>query len=139
MTQTREEFESVLREHIPELAPMHRLLDIQVVARGVSGRAKEIRIVFEDNAGQNQSIALKTEYRIRQSLFKKFLYSGAFVVQINRDAQGFPMTITLRGAGWGHGVGLCQIGALGMALTGCSHQKTLAHYFPDARFDSVYS
>jgi stage II sporulation protein D len=121
-----------------EAAQMNRLTDLRVTKRGVSGRAIEIIIAFTDNAGQPQQLKVPDQYRIRQILHKSFLFSSAFAVQIDRDTSGNPAAFTLRGAGWGHGAGLCQIGALGMALCGVDHERIVKHYFPGAELKKLY-
>ena len=79
-----------------------------------------------------------TEYTIREVLHEKFLFSSAFVVEIQRDSAGVPRRITLLGGGWGHGAGLCQIGALGMALKGYKYEAILKHYFEDVQIHTCY-
>ena len=99
----------------------------------------EIAIGFVDRAGQAQEATVRDQYRIRQILHKSFLFSSAFVVDVERDAAGGAKSFTLRGAGWGHGAGLCQIGALGMALKGIAHDKIVLHYFPRAQLKKLYA
>jgi SpoIID/LytB domain protein len=78
------------------------------------------------------------QYCIRDALHEKFLYSSAFDVRMERDAAGIPIRVTLRGAGWGHGAGLCQIGALGMALRGYDAAQIVAHYFEGIEVRACY-
>ena len=106
--------------------------------RGISGRATEIAVSFIDVHGESQQLTIADQYRIRQVLHGSFLYSSAFAVDILRDAAGRTTSISLHGAGWGHGAGLCQIGALGMSLKGINHHQILNHYFPDATVTSLY-
>ena len=75
---------------------------------------------------------------IREALHAKFLYSSAFKVEIDRDASGWPTRIRLRGAGWGHGAGLCQIGALGMSVKGYACRDILRHYFEGVDLQALY-
>ena len=84
------------------------------------------------------SVRFDSEYRIRQVLHRKFLYSSAFAVRLEREPAGAIRAITLRGAGWGHGVGMCQIGALGMALCGIDYETICRHYYPKAELATVY-
>ncbi len=72
---------------------------------------------------------IKGQYAIRQTLHPSFLYSSAFVVDTTLGPDGLPKEFLLRGGGWGHGAGLCQIGALGMALKGRTCNEILSHYF----------
>jgi SpoIID/LytB domain protein len=79
------------------------------------------------------------ELEIRRALSRSHLYSSAFVV---RSVQGhlsdYPVRFTLIGAGWGHGVGLCQIGAAVMADRGHTYEEILSHYFRGAEISELY-
>lgn len=97
--------------------------DLIPLSRGVSGRISRLRIV-----GEEGELVVGKELEIRRILSESHLYSSAFVV--DKHSGGF----TLRGAGWGHGVGLCQIGAAVMAGNGCSCDEILAHYYPGSIF-----
>jgi stage II sporulation protein D len=94
-----------------------RLTAIEILERGISGRARSVRLV-----GRTRSEVVKGELRIRQ-LFGG-LRSSLFVVEVKDGAA------TFRGAGFGHGVGLCQTGAIGMAEAGRTYREILAHYYP---------
>lgn len=96
-----------------------RILDLQPLARGPSGRIFRLKI-----AGQSGYLIVGKELEIRRALSPTHLYSSAFVV--DKQAGGFLLT----GAGWGHGVGLCQIGAAVMASEGKTYQEILRHYYP---------
>ncbi len=98
----RQELEDLLRRRIPECAALATVHDLRVTQRGPSGRAAEVAIDWQDNDGREISTRLAREYRIREVLHEKFLYSSAFAVRITRDQFGLPETVTLRGAGWGH-------------------------------------
>ena len=89
------------------------ILDLQPVERGVSGRLVRLRIV-----GTKRSLVVGKELEIRRWLSESHLYSSAFVVIREKVREGLPGSFYLRGAGWGHGVGLCQIGAAVMASRG---------------------
>jgi len=123
-----EEFTNLLVKKLPGIA-IERVLGITCGERGESGRLKQLRIAYQSPNGL-QYIDIAGEYQIRSTLHPSFLYSSAFVVQEQKDAHGILQRITLVGSGWGHGVGMCQMGALGMALQGFSHQAILHHYFP---------
>ena len=103
------------------------ITDLQAVERGTSGRIVRLRIT-----GTRRSMIIGKELEIRHALSTSHLKSSAFVV--DRDGDDF----VLRGAGWGHGVGLCQIGAAVMADKGYKWQAILAHYFPGAELIKKY-
>ncbi len=135
---TRNDLESLLRDKLPEAAGLSELREIAVVSRGVSGRASRVRLDWVDDKGATQSHELGSEYRIREVLHRGFLYSSAFRAGVERDGAGAIVSVTLRGAGWGHGVGLCQIGALGMALTGKDVEAICTHYYPKTELQALY-
>ena len=79
------------------------------------------------------------ELEIRKALSRSHLYSSAFTaVGIEPDSSGVPARWVIKGCGWGHGVGLCQIGAAVMADRGISYRDILAHYFPGAEITTLY-
>jgi SpoIID/LytB domain protein len=96
-----------------------RITDIQSLDRGPSSRIYRLRIT-----GANDYLIVGKELEIRRALSRTHLYSSAFVV--DKEAGKF----VLRGAGWGHGVGLCQIGAAVMADRGKTYREILKHYYP---------
>lgn len=111
-----------------------RIRDLQPVARGTSGRLYKLRIV-----GEKLSKTIGKELAIRYALHETCLYSSAFVVEKHDvDADGFPAKFVLRGAGWGHGVGLCQIGAAVMGAKGFNYKDILLHYFIGASINKQY-
>jgi len=134
----RQELEELLRTKLPGAKDIRELLDLRVRARGVSGRAYSVEVEFHDSGKDRVRCRIDSEYRIRQVLHAKFLYSSAFAVRPERDSGGRLVAITLRGAGWGHGVGLCQIGALGMALCGHDYATICRHYYPRAQLTKAY-
>ena len=103
------------------------IVDMRPIRRGPSGRIYELEI-----EGTKQTVTIGKELEIRRSLSESHLFSSAFVVEKTQD--GF----TLTGAGWGHGVGLCQIGAAVMASKGYTYRKILQHYYPGATLGSFY-
>ena len=110
------------------------ILDLIPVERGVSGRLIRLRIV-----GSEQTIIIGKELEIRKALSESHLYSSAFVVEkVMGKNQTIPSSFILRGAGWGHGVGLCQIGAAVMGANGYSYQSILKHYFREAELKKIY-
>jgi SpoIID/LytB domain protein len=78
------------------------------------------------------------ELEIRRWLSRSHLYSSAFVVETAVDGHGQPERFVFRGAGWGHGVGLCQIGAAVMASRGFSAEEILSHYFTGVEIRKIY-
>jgi stage II sporulation protein D len=109
------------------------ILDLVPVERGESGRLVRLKII-----GSQQILVVGKELEIRRWLSKSHLYSSAFIVEKQHVKNGIPGSFLLRGAGWGHGVGLCQIGAAVMASKGYSHQEILNHYFIDAIIEKRY-
>lgn len=135
---TRAELESLLKDKLPEAASLGELRDVRVVSRGVSGRASRVELRWADQDGKETTHTLDSEYRIREVMHRGFLYSSAFALTIERNDTGQIATVKLRGAGWGHGAGLCQIGALGMGLTGHDVDTICLHYYPDTILQAVY-
>ena len=135
VSQERSDLENILRGKGYAPPDMAELLDVLVTRRGVSGRALAVDLVCRTTGGEQRATSIRGEYEIRRALHKQFLYSSAFRIRTERDAStagGRVNRFNFDGAGWGHGVGLCQIGALGMALAGHSYREILAHYFPRA-------
>lgn len=111
-----------------------RIRDLQPVARGTSGRLYRLRIV-----GEKQERIIGKELTIRYALSPSCLYSSAFVVEKHEVGEdGYPAKFVLRGAGWGHGVGLCQIGAAVMGAQGYDYKQILLHYFVGATIEKRY-
>jgi stage II sporulation protein D len=104
------------------------------VERGDSARLIKLRI-----EGTQKTLTIGKELEIRKALSTSHLYSSAFVVDTEGEENGLPQKFILTGAGWGHGVGLCQIGAAVMGEKGYSYREILAHYFKEARLEKVYS
>jgi len=103
------------------------IIDLVPVARGTSGRLWKLKIV-----GTKKTKVIGKELEIRKTLSPSHLYSSAFVVE-KQDGK-----FILRGAGWGHGVGLCQIGAAVMGAKGYKYDEILAHYFPGSTIEKKY-
>uniref|UniRef100_A0AB33JCX5 SpoIID/LytB domain-containing protein n=1 Tax=Prevotella sp. GTC17259 TaxID=3236795 RepID=A0AB33JCX5_9BACT len=111
-----------------------QILDLQAVERGKSGRICKLRIV-----GTKRIFTIGKELEIRRALSESHLYSSAFVVdRLDMDANGVPRQFRLIGAGWGHGVGLCQIGAAVMGEQGYLYNQILLHYYSGASVCSLY-
>lgn len=109
------------------------ILNLEPVQRGPSGRIIRLRI-----QGTRKTVVVGKELEIRRWLSASHLYSSAFVVKIERDKEGVPEKFTLFGAGWGHGVGLCQIGAAVMATKGFKAEQIVKHYFRGAELKKIY-
>jgi len=110
------------------------IISLEPLERGTSGRIVRLRIT-----GTKRSMTIGKELEIRRTLSNSHLYSSAFVVETSEhDGNGTPGKFTLRGAGWGHGVGLCQIGAAVMSAQGYTYDKILSHYFPGASLTNLY-
>lgn len=108
--------------------------DLIPVERGDSGRLIKLKIV-----GTKKTLTIGKELEIRKYLSESHLYSSAFVVdKENVDEEGIPAKFILTGAGWGHGVGLCQIGAAVMSEKGYSFDEILLHYFRGADITKLY-
>ena len=101
--------------------------------RGKSGRIEELKIV-----GTELTLTVGKELEIRRWLAPTHLYSSAFVVDKIDVSEGTPAAFVLTGAGWGHGVGLCQIGAAVMASKGYDYRQILSHYFDGAQLEQRY-
>jgi peptidoglycan hydrolase-like amidase len=107
---------------------------LEPVQRGESGRIVKLKIT-----GERESIMIGKELEIRRALSSSHLYSSAFIVETYGDLCGAPKEFKLRGAGWGHGVGLCQIGAALMAERGYNYRQILAHYYHNAQLSTLYT
>jgi len=109
------------------------ILDLVPVERGKSGRLKKLNIV-----GSKLTLTIGKELEIRKTLSESHLYSSAFVVDKLKIENGIPQEFVLTGAGWGHGVGLCQIGAAVMGEKGYAFDEILMHYFRGAELEKLY-
>ena len=112
-----------------------QIVDLVPVARGTSGRLWKLKIV-----GTKRTLTIGKELEIRRTLSPSHLYSSAFVVdKHDLSPEGIPGRFTLIGAGWGHGVGLCQIGAAVMGEQGYKYDEILLHYYIGANLEKIYS
>lgn len=103
------------------------IVDLRPIKRGPSGRIYELEI-----EGTKSTVTIGKELEIRRTLSESHLFSSAFVIE--KTQEGF----TLKGAGWGHGVGLCQIGAAVMAAKGYTYREILKHYYPHTTLGRFY-
>jgi SpoIID/LytB domain protein len=109
------------------------IIDLIPMKRGESGRLIELKII-----GTKQTITVGKELEIRKWLSESHLYSSAFVIDKSEVENQIPQHFTLTGAGWGHGVGLCQIGAAVMGEKGYKYDEILLHYFNGAELKRIY-
>lgn len=110
------------------------ILDMKAVERGKSGRISKLQII-----GTEKIFTIGKELEIRRTLSDSHLLSSAFVVdKYDKDEQGVPQHFELIGAGWGHGVGLCQIGAAVMGEQGYHYDAILLHYYQGAEIKKLY-
>lgn len=109
------------------------ILDLIPLQRGTSGRIEKLKIV-----GSRRTFTIGKELEIRRSLSETHLYSSAFVADKEELQHGIPQRFTFYGAGWGHGVGLCQIGAAVMSTQGYDYKQILSHYFKGAVIEKRY-
>ncbi len=130
---TREQLASLVKERSG--IDFGDIIDLVPVERGTSGRLCRLKIV-----GTKKTLTIGKELEIRRTLSPSHLYSSAFIVERENidPATGVPGLIRLIGAGWGHGVGLCQIGAAVMGASGYNYQEILSHYFPGAEITTLY-
>lgn len=111
-----------------------KIIDLIPIERGHSGRLIKLKII-----GTKKSYIIGKELVIRKVLSTSHLYSSAFVVEKKNIVDDIPQNFILLGAGWGHGVGLCQIGAAVMGEKGYSFDEILLHYFRGAKIKKIYS
>ena len=110
------------------------ILDMKAVERGKSGRISKLQII-----GTEKTFTIGKELEIRRTLSDSHLLSSALVVdKYDMDEQGVPQRFELIGAGWGHGVGLCQIGAAVMGVQGYHYDAILLHYYQGAEIKKLY-
>ena len=110
------------------------ILDMKAVERGKSGRISKLQLI-----GTEKTFTIGKELEIRRTLSDSHLLSSAFVVdKYDKDEQGVPQRFELIGAGWGHGVGLCQIGAAVMGEQGYHYDAILLHYYQGAEIKKLY-
>ena len=126
---TQEELSSLVKEKTG--IDFGKIIDLVPLRRGASARIIELKIV-----GEMLTMVIGKELEIRKALSSSHLYSSAFVVD-KEEREGI-LRFVLRGAGWGHGVGLCQIGAAVMASQGIDYRSILSHYYPHSSLTKRY-
>jgi SpoIID/LytB domain protein len=131
VTYKQEEFSALIKERSGfDFGKIKALIPVE---RGTSGRLLKLKI-----EGEKLIKTVGKELEIRRWLSKSHLYSAAFTIETENGNNKYPKSFTLRGAGWGHGVGLCQIGAAVMGEKGYSYQEILMHYFRGADIEKKY-
>ncbi len=128
---TRKELEDILQKKSG--IDFGKLLNLIALKRGPSGRISKLKI-----EGTKRSVIVGKELEIRSWLSPSHLLSSAFVIAAEYSEDGAIERIVLDGGGWGHGVGLCQIGAAVMAAKGFSAEDILIHYFSGAKLQKLY-
>ena len=109
------------------------IIDLIPMERGKSGRIYRLKII-----GTQRTLIIGKELEIRRALSKSHLYSSAFVIEKVDIKDGVPQQFIIKGAGWGHGVGLCQIGAAMMGVQGYRYDEILLHYYKSAEITKAY-
>ncbi len=110
-----------------------QIIDLIPIERGTSGRITQLKIV-----GTQRTMTIGKELEIRRTLSTSHLYSSAFVIDKVNSVDGVPASFIITGAGWGHGVGLCQIGAAVMGEQGYTYNEILHHYYIGATIYARY-
>ena len=132
ITYTQEELSAIISEKLK--MDFGRIKELEAVEKGKSGRISMLKIV-----GEKKTFTIGKELEIRKALSKTHLYSSAFTVTAkDEDADGYPMRFILNGRGWGHGVGLCQIGAAVMGAKGIAYEDILRFYYTGATIEKAY-
>ena len=131
VTYTQEQLKTLIADRLK--MDFGDIVDLVPVERGRSGRICRLKIV-----GTERTFTIGKELEIRRALSATHLYSSAFVVDRENLEDGIPQTFRLTGAGWGHGVGLCQIGAAVMGAKGYNYDQILLHYYRGAEIKKIY-
>ena len=128
---TQEELSELIRNNTK--CDYGNIADLIPIERGKSGRICKLKII-----GTLKTLIIGKELEIRRTLSDSHLFSSAFVVDKGPGKDGLPAWFELTGAGWGHGVGLCQIGAAVMGEKGYPYTDILLHYYKDADIKELY-
>ncbi len=128
---SREELQEIIHSKIG--GAIGQLIDLVPGERGTSGR-----LIYLDIVGSEKTVRVGKELQIRRALSKSHLYSACFYVERDLDDSGKITHFHLIGAGWGHGVGLCQVGATVMAQKGFDYRAILAHYYRNSTLQKLY-
>ncbi len=127
------------RRQLSELISRRLDIDFGELVDLIPGdRAPGGRLIFMDVVGSKRTVRIGKELVIRRALSESHLYSACFYIERELDESGIVTRFNLIGAGWGHGVGLCQVGATVMAQQGFDHQSILAHYYKNSKLVKLY-
>ncbi|RMF64312.1 MAG: SpoIID/LytB domain-containing protein [Calditrichaeota bacterium] len=129
---SRSELERIIHDKTGE--DFGHLVDLVPQKRGVSGRMIELEVV-----GTKDRFVISRELAIRQALAPRTLFSSCFYVKKKGGTRGLPKKFVLKGAGWGHGVGMCQVGAAVMAARGKKFDQILTHYYRGVFLKKLYN
>ena len=113
------------------------ILELKPKKRAGSGRMLELELVYLSPRNDKQSILIFKDYEVRRILHPDFLYSSACSIEAIEEAGKYP-DFVYHGGGWGHGAGMCQIGALSMALQGYDFENIVNHYYPGSKLKKIY-
>lgn len=130
VTYSQEELKALILKNTG--TDMGNILDLEPLARGTSGRIYRLKIV-----GSEHTLIIGKELEIRKTLSTSHLFSSAFTIEKQGDGP-IPSGFVLHGSGWGHGVGLCQIGAAVMGEQGYKYKDILLHYYKGAKVERMY-
>jgi len=115
------------------------VLELTVLSRGGSGRILELQIDYIDSKDKSKILVIHKDYEVRRVLHKMFLYSSAISIEhIYEENRDIPAKFVFKGAGWGHGAGMCQIGGLGMSLAGYDADQIVMHYYSGSELRRIY-
>ena len=128
---TQDEISELINENLK--MDFGKILDLIPLERGKGGHLSKLKIV-----GTNQTLTIGKELEIRRCLSKTHLFSSAFVVDKGPYEDNIPTSFVLLGAGWGHGVGMCQIGAAVMGSKGYKYDEILKHYYNGVNIQKRY-
>jgi len=115
-----------------------QLLELKPGRRSSGGRYISFEVTYQTESEAKKTLKIGNQYDIRRLLHESFLFSSAFNYSCKYTKEGMIDSLEFNGLGWGHGVGLCQIGAVGMALQGYCYQDILKHYYPGVSLKSAY-
>ncbi len=123
-----------------------KVVSLTPLKRGGSGRLLELEIKYLSKEGKTISMIIEKDYEVRRLLHKDFLFSSAIIIEelyadqtnIHVSEIKVPAAFIYKGAGWGHGAGMCQIGGIGMSLKGHSAEEIVSHYYPGAELKKIY-
>ena len=134
---TQEELVENIREKLE--IDVLSIMELIVLKRAGSGRILELEIKYTDTDSVRKSVIIYKDYEVRRVLHRKFLYSSAIDIETLYDqGKEVPVRFVFKGAGWGHGAGMCQIGGIGMSLAGYSSKEIVEHYYPGSSLKKIY-